>query len=175
MVTHFENNYKEMEKNSEIVRGRIIDATITLENFISTQLTNFFAKENISILFDKYIMSDTLNFDQKKQILCSLIKSEEIKLKNSYEKFSFDLQTVQDLRNIIAHTTLKTTKEEVGNYDGSCIRYVSFSRKFWEKEITILLRTEDVEKEDIKKDIYSFSSFIMRVNKIYEALHPNVC
>lgn len=173
MTANFERNYIEMEKNSEIVRGRILDATITIENFISTKLTSFFAKENNSTLFDKYIMSDTLNFDQKKQILCSLIKYKEIDLKSHYDKFSYDLQIVQDLRNIIAHTTLKTTEEEIKNFDGSCIKYISFSRKFWEKEISILLKAQDIEKEDIKQDIYSFSSFIIRVNKLSEVLNPN--
>lgn len=171
-VNNFMRKKDEIEKKSEIVRGRIIDATITIENFISIALSELFSKEDVLDLFDKYIMSDTLNFDQKKQILCSLIKHNQIQLDNHYEKFSFDLQIIQDLRNIIAHTTLMTTEEEIENYDGRYIKYVSFSRKFWRKEITILLNSEDINKEDVKKDIYSFTSFIIKANAISEILRP---
>ena len=64
-VNNFMRKKDEIEKKSEIVRGRIIDATITIENFISIALSELFSKEDVLDLFDKYIMSDTLNFDQK--------------------------------------------------------------------------------------------------------------
>ena len=115
----------------------------------------------------KKVEGAMIHHDQKKQILCSLLKYNEINLPNLYNEFGQDLQIIQDLRNIIAHTTLKTTNDEIISYDGSKLIYVSFSRKFWEKEITILLDNEN-RQEDLKKDIYSFSNFIDRINKITE-------
>ncbi len=165
MTDQFEMNLAAMEAKSEIIRGRIIHETITIENYISIVLTHFFPKKETEELFDKYIMGDTLSFDQKKQILCSLIKNNEITLPNLYKEFAQDLQVIQDLRNIIAHTTLKSTKEEIESYDGSNLKYISFSRKFWKKEITMLLGDSN-QQENLKKDIYSFSNFRDRINNI---------
>lgn len=168
----FNSNYISMVDISEIVRGRIIDATITIENLISNVLKDFFAKPERAEIFDKYIMSDMLTFDQKKLILSSLIKYDEIKLENIYSEFSNDLQIMQDLRNIIAHTILMTTQNEIMSFNGSQLKYLSFSRKNWEKQITILLKSENKENENIKNSIYSFSAFIDRAEKISFVLNP---
>jgi hypothetical protein len=170
MSENFKLKLNEMERQSEVVRGRIIDAAITIENEVSIALTDFFAKESAAGLFDKYIMSDTLDFNKKKEILCSLIKNNELIVKNHYENFGSDLQLIQELRNIIAHTTLCSTNEFVEQFDGSIMKYVSFTRKFWQKEITILLKPEDREKQDIKKGTYSFAEYMLTTDRIVEAI-----
>lgn len=170
MDSTFNNSLDQMERQSEVVRGRILDIGITVENYISITLSDFFAKEDRQGLFDMYIMSDSLDFEKKKQILASLIKENLLELEGQYDSLSHDIQIIQDIRNLLAHTTLNTTKDAITSFDGSRLSYISFGRRKWQKEVVILLNSDDKDKEDLKNQIFSFSAIIDRANRLQNVL-----
>ena len=151
-------------ETSSLIRGIILSQTVRLEFWISLILIEIFCKENLKNDFHKYFMSDSLTFDQKKSIFCSIRK--KVNLKESYKEIGSDLQYIQDLRNLVAHADDYINPKLVNALNGNEISLISFTKKYGERIIKINLEKET--KEDIDKNVYSINSFTDKIVKFME-------
>jgi hypothetical protein len=158
------DNYSKMHSLSENVRGRIINMATFIEIMLSKFITYYFSKEEHRESFRQYFMSDSMTFEKKKSIFSSLNKKKLLEEFNPYENINDDLQYLQNIRNLIAHSVLLTTDESISSFDNSNLKFVSFTFKDGSKEICYNLIEES---EDPKKLIFSDKGLTDRVNNLY--------
>jgi len=154
----------EIRRKSEIIRGRILDITITIEFFLTEAIVNYFSKENIKDDFCKYILKDSFGFNDKKEIFKDLKNSKKLTSYDFYENFMSDLSYVQSLRNKVAHSDLYLKPEYVNNYNGKQTKYIITSGKHFSKIITI---NHIKTKENYNERLYSFPVFIATAERLF--------
>jgi hypothetical protein len=167
-----ENPYNEekinlIREDSEKIRGRILETTITVEFLISKILVEYFAEESKKNDFFRYIVSDKITFDTKKYILASLKKEGKIPADTFYKELIGDLEYIQIIRNLVAHTILYLDPNYVNSYSRKKTTLNYTGTKNYGKQIIIY--HEDVE-EDLKNLIYSFPKITNTINRIISGL-----
>lgn len=163
-----ENSYNEeniilIREDSEKIRGRILETAVTVEFLISKILVEYFADESKKGDFFRYIVSDKITFDTKKYILASLKKEGKIPADTFYKELIEDLEYIQIIRNLVAHTILFLEQNYVNSYSREKTVLVHTGIKNYGKQI--IINHEDVE-EDLKNLIYSFPKIIDKINRI---------
>lgn len=163
---------EEYNKNADFIKGIILTTTVRLEYFISIMLNNLFCKNELKNEFHKYFLSDTLTFEQKKSIFCSMRKTKNFKLEYEYKEIGADLQKIQDLRNLVAHSDTYMNPELVNNFEGKEIELISFTKKYGERIIKISMGENN--SEDINNNIYSVNLFVERINRFIKFAEKNI-
>ncbi|AQS93997.1 hypothetical protein BXQ17_07945 [Polaribacter sp. BM10] len=164
-------NAKEIEEYSEtcdIARGVIISVGYKLELAISNCLTLHFAKEKTEYDFFRFFMTDTLTFENKKYIFSSLRKDKKIELKNDYQKLVYDIDYVQNLRNLMAHSDIVINDKSLSMFKENQLTFKNLTHKKWQRDI--LLNIGDRINQTPERLIFSMTEFLKASDRIRNVL-----
>lgn len=157
-----------LRRESSEVRGRILEMLINVELLISVVLVNYFSDDSKREDLFKYVFSDKLDFDTKKNIFSSLKKNKKIKSDSFYKGLITDIDYLQFFRNKMAHSILHMDVDYVNNFNGTKILYEENGIKNNGKLITII--TGVSKYEDVDNLIYSEEMILTRANRVLTAI-----
>ncbi len=159
-------NYLAIVEKAKEFRFRAIEAAVQFEMFISEILIDFLGTEDIKEILRKSLFSDATTFDRKVILFNAFFKKGLFPTIANDKFIPADLDYMKNLRNFMAHSSLKTTKEAINEHDGREIQFVSFKER-GDKEITF--RLYDME-DNPEERIFSYNAMTVRYNRTSNSL-----
>lgn len=108
MINIKNNSHKDVVNEIFLSRGRAITKFASMEKIIATFIAIHYLKSGYKKFLEEFLEHDLLSFDFKKRILYLIIKK-------YYPQFEFpneELEDLQKLRNLIAHSSLIFIKNQ---------------------------------------------------------------
>ena len=164
-------NAKEIEEYSsacDITRGMIITTGYKIELCISNFLTSYFAKSKTESDFFRFFMTDTLTFENKKYIFSSLRKSKKLIINNDYKLLISDIDYVQNVRNLMAHSDIIINEKSLENFKKNQLTFKNLTHKNWERDILINIGESFVEFREGR--VFSVNEFVKTSYRIGEII-----
>lgn len=169
----FDRKKSELYNDStDYVRGIIISVATRVEFMITIMLVNHFCEKEKRNDFHRYFMSSTLTFEQKKYPFSSLIKSNKLKIEGKYKGFIGDIDYIQNIRNLIAHSESNIKPDIVNNFNGEFIEFVSLTS---DKGVRIIkVNLKEKTNENPLEFLYCINTFVERANRVIEVFKRNI-
>jgi hypothetical protein len=160
------HNYIAIQEQATQFRFRAIEAAVQFEMCISEILINLLSTEQTEEIIRKSLFSDATTFDRKVTLFNAFFKKG---LFPSISKDSFipsDLDYIKNLRNHMAHSSIKTSEEDINEHNGREVKFISFKER---GDKHIIFKLYDME-DSPEKGIYSYNAMVNRYNRTSDSL-----
>lgn len=152
------NKYNEMRKLYYYTCGEVLEIANWTEMLLANIL--YMVKfDEMKIYNPTYF--DSLSFENKKQLFFELINNGSLSVHKPYKRIKGDIEDIQRVRNIYAHSILHTDKSIISEFNGEWLHFIKLDAGGNFSQYSISTKKK---KEDPKRKLYCFDNHVFRGN-----------